>query len=174
MPLIAAQCSESTKSRFRALAERHGMSESALLRQMIDQVLAGNEKPSDLERFGGIRGGHTGQLRLRLRPKEIAAIRALAKPAGQSAQGWVVAQLRQRLEGAVPFAREELAAMHDAVREIGSVGRNLNSITRHLLRTGQLLADQLELGALSKAVECIRREMIATLTRANHRSETNG
>ena len=62
--------------------------------------------------------------------------------------------------------------MHDAVREIGSVGRNLNTITRHLLRTGQLLAGELELEALSKAVEWIRREMIATLTRANHRSGT--
>lgn len=172
MPLIAAQCSESTKSRFRALAERHGMSESALLRKIVEQVLAGNEKPLDMERFGGPRSGHTGQLRLRLRPKEVAAIRALAKPAGQSAQGWVVSQLRHRLEGAVPFAREELDVMRDAVREIGGVGRNLNTITRHLLRSGQFLADQLELGALSKAVERIRREMIATLTRANHRSST--
>jgi len=173
MPLIAAQCSESTKQRFRALAERHGVSESALLRQMIASVLAKNEKPSDVERFGGPRAGYTGQLRLRLRRKEVAAIRALAKPAGQSAQGWVVAQLRHRLENALPFAREELDALHDAVREIGSVGRNLNTITRHLLRTGQFLADQLELGALSKVVERIRREMIATLTRANHRSGTS-
>ena len=173
MPLIAAQCSESTKARFRALAEREGLSESALLRKMVDQVLAGNERPSDLERFGGIRRGYTGQLRLRLRRKEVTAIRALAKPAGQSAQGWVVAQLRHRLEGAVPFAKEELDAMHDAVREIGRVGRNLNTITRHLVRTGQFLAEELELGPLSKAVERIRREMIATLTRATHRSGTS-
>lgn len=172
MPLIAAQCSESTKLRFRALAERHGVSESALLRKMVEQVLAGNEKPSDLERFAGPRSGYTGQLRLRLRRKEVAAIRDLAKPAGQSAQGWVVAQLRHRLEGAVPFAKEELDAMRDAVREIGSVGRNLNTITRHLLRTNQFLAGQLELDTLSKAVERIRREMIATLARANHRSDT--
>lgn len=173
MPLIAAQCSESTKARFRALAEREGLSESALLRKMVDQVLAGNERPSDLERFGGIRRGYTGQLRLRLRRKEVTAIRDLAKPAGQSAQGWVVAQLRHRLEGAVPFAKEELDAMHDAVREIGRVGRNLNTITRHLVRTGQFLAEELELGALSKAVERIRREMIATLIRATHRSGTS-
>ena len=149
------------------------MSESALLRKMIDQMLANNEKPSDVERFGTSRRGHTGQLRLRLRRKEVTAIHALAEPAGQSAQGWVVAQLRHRLEGAVPFAREELAAMHDAVREIGTVGRNLNTITRHLLRTGQFLADQLKLDVLSKAIERLRREMIATLTRANHRSGTS-
>lgn len=172
MPLIAAQCSESTKQRFRALAERHGVSESALLRKMVDQVLASNEKPSDLERFGP-RAGYTGQLRLRLRRKEVAAIRALAKSAGQSAQGWVVAQLRHRLEGAVPFAPAELDVMRDAIREIGALGRNLNTITRHLMRTDQLLVGQLELDALAKAVERIRREMIATLTRANHRSGTN-
>ena len=173
MPMIAAQCSDSTKARFRALAERHGVSESVLLRKMIDQMLAGNEKPSDVERFGIRRKGYTGQLRLRLRRKEVTAIRVLAETAGQSAQGWVIAQLRHRLEGAVPFAREELAAMHDAVREIGSVGRNLNSITRHLLRTGQFFADQLNLNELSKVVERIRREMIATLTRASHRNGTS-
>ncbi|MEO6967304.1 MAG: hypothetical protein ABI132_02455 [Rhodanobacteraceae bacterium] len=137
MPLIAAQCSESTKLRFRAMAERHGVSESVLLRKMIDQVLASNEKPSDLERFTERRGGRTGQLRLRLRPKEVAAIRTLAEPAGQLAQGWVVAQLRHRLEGAIPFAREEMTGLHDALREIGTVGRNLNTIARHLLRSGQ-------------------------------------
>jgi len=48
----------------------------------------------------------------------------------------------------------------------------LNSITRHLLRNGQFFADQLNLNELSKAVERIRREMIATLTRASHRSGT--
>lgn len=172
MPLIAAQCSDSTKLRFRALAERHGVSESALLRKMVDQVLASNGEPSDVERFGGIRRGYTGQLRLRLRRKEVQAIRALAKPAGQSAQGWVVAQLRQRLEGAVPFATEELDVMRDGIREIGSLGRNLNTITRHLLRTGQFLAGKLELDALATAVERMRREMVATLTRATHRSGT--
>ncbi len=170
MPLIAAQCSEPTKLRFRALAERNGVSESVLLRKMIDQVLAGNEKPSDLERFGGSRRGRGGQLRLRLRPKEVAAIRALAEPAGQSAQGWVVAQLRHRLENAIPFAKDELTALRDALREIGTVGRNLNAITRHLHRSGQFLGEQLNLDGLSKAVERIRRELVETLTRATHRS----
>lgn len=169
MPLIAAQCSDATKLRFRALAERHGMSESALLRQMISQVLAGNEKPTDLERLGGGRGGRGGQLRLRLRPKEITAIRALAEPAGQSAQGWVVAQLRHRLENAILCqGRNDRVAC--CVREISAVARNLNTITHRLLRSGQYDDSNLDLQALTKGVERVRREMIAVTTRANHRS----
>lgn len=106
----------------------------------------------------------------RLRPKEITAIRALAEPAGQSAQGWVVAQLRHRLENATPFAREETIALLAAVREVSAVARNLNTITHRLLRTGQYDDSHLDLQALTKAVERVRREMIAVTTRANHRS----
>ncbi|MDE2467108.1 MAG: hypothetical protein KGO02_25860 [Alphaproteobacteria bacterium] len=111
---------------------------------------------------------------LRLRSSEAQAIRALAEPEGHSAQAWIVRQLRYRLEGAVPFAKEELAAQHGAIRELAAVGRNLNTLTHRLLRSGQFAEGMLDLQALAQAVERLRREMMATTTRASHRAHRDG
>ena len=172
MPTLKAHCSDATKAKFRALAKSHDLTESTLLRRMAVTIIAkqgdANAVPPASEMRGG-KGGRGSRVMLRLRPSEVQAIRALAEPQGYSAQAWIVRQLRHRLEGAVPFAKEELSAQHDAVRELSAVGRNLNTITHRLLRSGQFEAGLLDLQALAKSVERLRREMTATTTRASHR-----
>ena len=172
MPTLKTLCSDEAKVRFGSLAMREGLSESMLLRRMVAAVIVqcgdpGAPLPKSETRGG--RSGYGGQIKLRLRPSEARAIRALAEPEGYSAQAWIVRQLRHRLEGAVPFAKEELSAQHDAIRELSAVGRNLNTITHRLLRSGQFEAGLLDLQALAKSVERLRREMTATTTRASHR-----
>lgn len=173
MPILKTLCSDEAKSRFGALAMREGLTESMLLRRMIAAVIVQHGDPGaplpKSETRGG-RRGYGGQIKLRLRPSEVQAIRALAEPEGYSAQAWIVHQLRHRLEGAVPFAKEELAVQHDAIRELSAVGRNLNTITHRLLRSGQFEAGLLDLQALTKSVERLRRDMTATTTRASHRA----
>lgn len=53
--------------------------------------------------------------------------------------------------------------------ELSAIGRNLNTITHRLLRSGQFEAGLLDLQTLAKSVERLRREMTATTTRASHR-----
>lgn len=89
-----------------------------------------------------------GQLKLRLRPAEIQAIRALADPEGYSAQAWIVRQLRHRLEDAVPFAQGELDALRDAIRELAAIGRNLNSLLHVLHRSDRFEEGRLDLQTL--------------------------
>lgn len=174
MPLLQGQCTDDTKAAFHALAQRHGLTESALLRQIVAAVLSDEKvKSSGPELFAGSRGGRTGQLRLRLREQEVARIRELAEPAGQSAQAWVVAMLRQRLESAVPFAKAELQELREAIRAIGPIGRNLNTITYQLLRTDQYALRAQEIAALTQAVEAMRQAITATVTRARHRAGAN-
>ena len=177
MPTLKAHCSEATKARFQALAQREGLSESTLLRRMAVTVIAGQAgalgSPPSREMRGG-QGGKSSRLMLRLRPSEAQAIRALAEPEGYSAQAWIVRQLRYRLEGAVPFAQDELSAQHEAIRELAAVGRNLNTLTHRLLRSGQFAEGMLDLQALAQAVERLRREMMATTTRASHRAHCDG
>lgn len=173
MPTLKAHCSEATKARFRALAQSNGLTESTLLRRMAVTIIAkeagADAAPPASEMRGG-QGGKGTRVMLRLRPVEIQAIRTLAEPEGYSAQAWIVRQLRHRLEGAVPFAKEELAVQHDAIRELSAIGRNLNTITHRLLRSGQFEAGLLDLQALAKSVERLRCEMTATTTRASHRA----
>lgn len=173
MPTLKAHCSAATKARFHALAAAEDLSESTLLRRMAVTVIAGQDGSLATLPASEMRGGQGGRgsrVMLRLRPSEVQAIRALAEPEGYSAQAWIVRQLRHRLEGAVPFAKEELSAQHDAIRELSAVGRNLNMLTHRLLRSGQFAGGMLDLQALAKSVEQLRREMMATTTRASHRA----
>lgn len=171
MLVVKALCSAEIKARFRVLAAAEGLTESMLLRRMVATVVAqpGNAHLLSAGIRGG-RGGQSGQIKLRLRPAEIRAVRALAEPEGYSAQAWIVRLLRYRLERAIPFAREELEVQRAAIRELSAVGRNLNTIAHRLLRSGQFEGGNLKLDALAKAVEQLRREMVATITRAAHRA----
>ncbi|MEO7149767.1 MAG: hypothetical protein ABIY40_07520 [Rhodanobacteraceae bacterium] len=173
MPTLKAHCSAATKAGFQALAKAEDLSESTLLRRMAVTIIAGQDGaraalPASEMRGG--QGGKSSRVMLRLRPSEVQSIRALAEPEGYSAQAWIVRQLRYRLEEAVPFAKEELSAQHDAIREISAVGRNLNTLTHRLLRSGRFAEGMLDLQALARSVERLRREMTATTTRASHRA----
>lgn len=173
MPTLKAHCGATTKARFHALAEREGLTESTLLRRMAVTIVAGQagaDAAVPASEMRGGQGGKSARVMLRLRPWEIQAIRALAEPEGHSAQAWIVRVLRHRLEGAVPFAKEELSTQHEAIRELSAVGRNLNTLTHRLLRNGQFEQGMLDLQGLAKAVERLRREMTATTTRASHRA----
>lgn len=170
-PILRARCSAEIKQRFRAVAAAEGLTESLLLRRMVAAVIAkhahGGVVPRSDTRGG--RGGYGGELKLRLLKSEVQAIRALAEPEGYSAQAWIVRQLRQRLEGAVPFANAELDALRDAVRELSAVGRNLNTLVHVLHRSGHVEKGTLDLQRLSTSIESLRREVTAAMTRATHR-----
>lgn len=171
MTTLHTRCSEETKQQFQALAASHGLSASLFLRKMIASVLASTEAGTspltDTETRGG-RGGAGGQLRLRLRPDEVRAIRTLAEPEGYSAQAWVVRQLRHRLEGATPFASDELDTLRDVMRELGALGRNLNRML-HILQRTDRLEGTLDWPALSACIERLRLLVTETFTRATHR-----
>src|SRR6185437_2441510 len=174
---LQTRCTAEIKNRFRALASGHGLTESMLLRRIVaalltqhaDEVLAF----SATQTRGG-RGGHGGQVKLRLWPEEVRAIRALAEPEGYSAQAWVVRQLRHRLEDAVPFAKDELSELREALRELGALGRNLNKLLHLLQRSDRFLDGSLDLRALHASVERLRRAVTETVTRATHRGHRDG
>lgn len=169
---LQTRCSPEIKERFRALASHHALTESMLLRRMVTAVLVehADEIPaSSVMWTRGGRGGQGGQIKLRLRPGEVSAIRALAEPEGYSAQAWIVRQLRYRLEGALPFAKEELNALREALRELGALGRNLNKVLHILQRSDRFLDGLLDLQALNTSVEQLRRTVTETMTRATHR-----
>ena len=177
MPTLKAHCSDATKARFQALAQREGLSESTLLRRMAVTVIAGQagglgSLPASEMRGG--QGGKGSRVMLRLRPAEVQTIRALAEPEGYSAQAWIVRQLRHRLEGAVPFAKDELSELREALRELGALGRNLNKMLHLLQRSDRFLDGSLDLQTLAVSVERLRRAVTETMTRATHRGHHDG
>jgi hypothetical protein len=170
MPTLKTPCTAGMKTAFVLLASEHGMTEAALLRQMVKRVIESSGKRSGLGLSAG-RGGRGGQLRLRLWNHEVRRIRELAEASGQSAQGWVVALIRQQLEHAVPFSKDELAELREAIRAIGPIGRNLNMITHRLLRSDQWSDAQGEfVQAAERAVEKIHRAVRNMAQKASHRT----
>lgn len=172
MPILKTRCSEEMAARFHALARGENLSAAMLLRRMVATVVAqrdaGAAAVGKSDTHGG-RGGHGSRIMLRLRPAEVEAVRALAEPEGYSASAWIVLQIRHRIVGAVPFANAELDALRDAIRELGAIGRNLNTLLHVLHRSGRFDQGELDLKRLNDGVEQLRCTVTATMTRATHR-----
>lgn len=170
MPTLKTPCTAEMKAAFAQLATEHGMTEAALLRQMVKRVLESSGKGSGPGLSAG-RCGRGGQLRLRLMDHEVKRVRILAEASGHSAQGWVVALIRQQIEHAVPFSKDELAELREAIRAIGPIGRNLNMITHRLLRSDQWSEAQVEfVQAAERAVERVHVAVRDLAQKASHRT----
>ena len=172
MPILKTRCSPEMAARFHALAKNESLSVAMLLRRMVAVIVAQHDTDAPAapksDTHAG-RGGHGSRIMLRLRPAEVEAIRALAEPEGYSASAWVVLQIRHQIVGAVPFATAELDALRDAMRELGAIGRNLNTLLHVLHRSGRFEQGRLDLKRLSDSVERLRSTITATMTRATHR-----
>ena len=170
MPTLKTPCTAEMKKGFAQLARQHGMTEAALLRQMVHRVLESLGKSPGPDLSAG-RGGHGGQLRLRLWKHEVKRVRELAEASGQSAPGWIVALIRQQIEHAVPFSKDELAELREVIRAIGPIGRNLNMITHRLLRSDQWSEAQVEfVQAAECAVERVHVAVRDLAQKASHRT----
>lgn len=171
MPTLKTPCTAEMKAAFVRLASQHGMTEAALLRQMVKRVLESCGKSGGTSGLPAGRGGQGGQLQLRLRKHEVMRVRELAEASGQSAPGWVVALIRQQIEHAVPFSKDELAELREAIRQIGPIGRNLNMIAHRLLRSDQWSDAQGEfVQAAERAVEKVHRAVRNLAQKASHRT----
>lgn len=170
MPMLAARCSEETKAAFAVEAERRGLGESELLRQVVAIVVkqapggatSRTEQPSP-------DSTKTARVELRLRGHEVQRIRELAGAGGQSAQAWVVALIRHHLGDATPFVESELDELAGAVRQLGAIGRNLNLIAHQLMRTDRYSAQALEPQRLAARVRAVHVAVRAMVTRAASR-----
>ena len=170
MPILKAICTSETKAAFRALAAEHGLTEAVLLRRLVQEILQKAGRRSGSEPSGG-NGGKGGQIHLRLYAHEVRRIREIAEPSGQSAPGWIVALIRQQIEHAVPFSKDELAELREVIRQIGPIGRNLNMITHRLLRSDQWSDAQGEfVHAAERAVEKVHVAVRSLAQKASHRT----
>jgi hypothetical protein len=136
---IVGRVSTETKARLRALAERQQLSESALIRRLVELVLlkAGlapilAETPTDARARRGSR------LMIRLRPDDQILVRERAAARGMPAATYVSVLTRSHLRSLAPLPAEELLALKRTIGELGSIGRNLNQIAR-AANQGQLV-----------------------------------
>ena len=136
---IVARVSSATKARLRTLAERQQISESALLRRLVELVLLkASLSPIIKEIPTGARPRRTARLMIRLRSDDQILLRDRAAARGMAAATYVSVLTRAHLRCLAPLPKKELLVLKRAIGELGRIGRNLNQIA-HAANQGQLV-----------------------------------
>jgi len=163
---LATWVSAETKQRFAAAAARQGLSESALLKRLIEQMLssaptdslAEPSEPSDLR---------DARLTVRLIPEDKVLLRERAAARTMPAATYVSVLVRAHLRRLAPLPDRELSSLQASVRELATIGRHLNTIARLLQQdTRQGVPGKQEVMAMLRICEGLRDHFRA-LIKAN-------
>ena len=170
---LTAWVSQKTKERFAALARRRDVSESALLKHLIELTLQTTNTEEQAATVD-MSAKRVKRFSIRLRPDDQLLLRERAVARGMPSATYVSVLVRAHLRSLAPLPKEELLALKRVVSELGAVGRNLNQLAR--------AANQGERGngparddlrALLKVCEGLR-DHVKSLLMANIRSWAKG
>lgn len=128
---MATWVSLETKARFTAAARLQGLSDSALLKRLVELTLRTASAAGDLEPVPAAQQvAPTSRLTIRLRPDDLLLIRERSAARGMPAATYVSVLVRSHLRRLAPLPKAELLGLKRAVAELGNVGRNLNQIAK--------------------------------------------
>jgi len=169
---LTAWVSQQTKQRFVALARQGDVSESALLKHLVELTL----QTANLDGFKAREEGErrVGRLSVRLRPDDQLLLRERSRSRGMPAATYVSVLVRAHLHSLSPLPKEELLALRRVVLELAAVGRNLNQLAR-AANQGERVSGpgRDDLRALLKVCEGLRDHVKGLIT-ANVRSWAQG
>jgi hypothetical protein len=162
------------KERFAAVARHQGLSDSALLKRLVDLMLhtaGGGETAA-----GAVadRAGRDSRLTVRVHPTDQALLRERAAARGMPAATYVSVLTRAHLRALTPLPKEEFLALKRTVAELGTIGRNLNQIA-HAANRGERVTgpSREDLRAILKVCEGLR-DHVRNLLTANLKSWEQG
>src|SRR5712671_4063064 len=138
-PCVQCRVAPSTKTRLRAIAQEHQLTESALLKRLVETALLQTAGTSGLGVSGPIEPVARGaRLYVRLRPEDHVLLRERAASRGMAAATYASTLLRTHLRGVALLPQRELTELKRSVAELGAIGRNLNQIARVANQTGRV------------------------------------
>ena len=163
-----------TKERFAALARHQGLSDSALLKRLIELMLqtAGAGEAATVPVVS--RASRDSRLTVRLHPADQSLLHERAAARGMPAATYVSVLTRAHLRALAPLPKEELMALKRTVAELGSIGRNLNQIAYAANRGERVTGpNREELRMILKVCEGLR-DHVRNLLTANLKSWEQG
>jgi antitoxin component of RelBE/YafQ-DinJ toxin-antitoxin module len=171
---IQFRVTSDVKSRVRELADREGITESVLVRQLLDVMLR-TRAPLDLVAVSHpVRVNRARRLYVRLAPDDWMLLNERATGRGMPSATYVSVLVRSHLRGVAPIPKAEYLALRQSISELGAVGRNLNQIARAVNQGGRPnLPGRNELLTMLKIAEALR-DHFKGLLRANAASWFNG
>jgi hypothetical protein len=172
--LIACRVTSETKARVRRLAERDGITESTLLRQLLDVVLrtAGLDDTPTVAAPDKV--NRDARVNVRLEPEDWRLLRERARARGMASATYLSYVARRHLRGAAPLPKAEYTLLKQSMEQLAALGRNLNQIARAMNRSDRPAAPgRAEVAAMLKLSESLRDHFKGLLD-ANDRSWSTG
>jgi hypothetical protein len=128
--LITARVTSEMKERFAAAARCQALSESALLKRLVEAALltATTPQPAVTQTVEPV--PIDGKITVRLRTDDLLLLRERAKARVMPTSTYVSLLVRSHLRALTPLPTPELEALKRSVAEISAIGRNLNQIAR--------------------------------------------
>lgn len=114
-----------------AIARDRGVTESELLKKLVDVALLQGTGSPDLniaERVGAV--ARNARVFVRLRPEDHVLLRERAAGRGMAGATYASIVLRTHLWGVARIPDREFAELKRATAELGAIGRKLNQIAR--------------------------------------------
>lgn len=172
---LATWVDHETKARFAATARHLGLSDSALLRRMIELTLRSTDAASLASAVASDEGAaRASRLTVRLRPEDQVLLAERAAARGMAPATYVSVLVRSHMRSLTPLPKEELLALKRAVAELSAIGRNLNQIALVASQGGRTaVIGRNEVMAMIKVAEALR-DHVKALLRANERSWSAG
>lgn len=115
---------------FRTLAERQQVTESVLLKRMIDQSVRGIEQSDAHVLSRTHRQLRGSRLCVRLHPDDQLLLSERAAARQLAAATYVAVLVRSHLRMLAPLPRAELMTLKRSVAELGAIGRNINQLAQ--------------------------------------------
>ena len=162
------------KTLVRSLAEREQITESALVKELLQVVLRtaalqGFPKLDELDR-----PNRDARLYVRLEPEDRQLLSGRATQRGMPSATYVSLLVRAHLRGVAPLPKEELLALRHSITQLKAVGRNLNQMAKSLSQDVRATAPgRQEVNAMIRVAEGLRDHFKALL-KANEKSWLQG
>jgi predicted DNA binding CopG/RHH family protein len=159
--------SRATKDALRWAAQRQQLTESALVKRLIEVMLQTTRATDIAAAAPHIRPARRARVNVRLASEDWVLLRERASARSLAPATYVSTLVRAHLQGLSPLPSEELRALKGSVTELNAVGRSLNQMV-HLdhLATGLTGPQRDGLRVLLKICEGLR-DHVRDLIRAN-------
>src|SRR5437588_12114806 len=173
-PFVAARVTPEMKTLLRVLAEREQITESALVRELLETMLRRSAAEGFPKLGSQEKLSRDARLTVRLAPEDRILLSGRATARGMPSATYVSVLVRSHLRNLTPLPKEELSALKRSVAELGAIGRNLNQIARVANEGGKITGPgREELKAMLKVAEALR-DHVKALLRANEISWSRG
>ncbi len=125
--IAKTQLTEIEKANWKQFCQLHGMSESEMLRMLINRV---SPEAANTSYF---KENKTNKITIRLSNENHKKLSHRAKTEGYITQtSWVTSAVMSNLFREPILTNEEMTVLRDSNRQLAALGRNLNQITRVL------------------------------------------